>query len=186
MYLDRALSNMCDDILINVFVCLYTCQIYLYFCINLYKSCICTAKRKNTGISVSYFCGARFLFLWRTNKQCATEFLCCVYGDMILWCTAWVRHRKLVFLWRTPWVRHRNNFSGENSVAHPANLGVRHRIPKPCATNSRFCTSEGQAYVAPSAWPQDPEAPTMPPPVAPPAWLYAPPPYIILSDDEDE
>ena len=45
---------------------------------------------------------------------------------------------------------------------------------------------EGQAYVAPPAWPQDPEAPTTPPPVAPPAWLYAPPPYIILSDDEDE
>lgn len=36
IYVSRSgpLSNMCDDILINTFVCLYTCQIYLYF---LYK-----------------------------------------------------------------------------------------------------------------------------------------------------
>ena len=36
VYVSQALSNMCDDIVINVFVCSYTCQIYLYFYINLY------------------------------------------------------------------------------------------------------------------------------------------------------
>ena len=47
---------------------------------------------------------------------------------------------------------------------------------------------EGQAYVPPPAWPQAPVAPATPPPAAPPAWLYAAPPYIVLdpSDDEDE
>ena len=43
----------------------------------------------------------------------------------------------------------------------------------------------GQAYAPPPAWPQEPQAPATPP-AAPPAWLYSPPPYIILSDEEDE
>ena len=52
------------------------------------------------------------------------------------------------------------------------------------AANRRH--GEGQAYVPPPAWPQAPVAPATPPPAAPSAWLYAPPPYIILEYDEDE
>ena len=141
---------MCDDILINVFVCLYTCQIFLYFCINLYKSCIYlylySKMEKYRYFCLIYLWRMFFFvahhFLWRTKKQCATECLCIgVLPSYFCGALHWVRHKKFHFLWRTTWVRHRNNFSGENSVAHPANLGVRHRIPKPCATNRRFCTS---------------------------------------------
>ena len=46
---------------------------------------------------------------------------------------------------------------------------------------------EGQAYVLPPVCQQAPVAPATPPPVVPPAWLYAAPPYIILDpSDEDE
>ena len=137
MYLDRALSNMCDDILINVFVCLYTCQIFLYFCINLYKSCIYLYLYSKTK-KYRYFC---FIFLWRT-------LLCFCGAPLSVAHEGTVRHRiplhrvlptyfcgaPLHFLWRTQQgVRHRII-----SVAHPGRapqkvkLSVAH--PVQCAT----------------------------------------------------
>ena len=56
-----------------------------------------------------------------------------------------VRHRMTLhrgpadlFLWRTARGAPQKKICGENSVAHQANLKVRHRIAKPCATDSLF------------------------------------------------
>ena len=92
MYLDQALSDMCGYILINMFVCLCVCQIYLYFCIKLYIPVFVQQNGKNAHI----FC---FTFVWRTLFLCRTHF-----------CGAPCRHAPQnysawgpaeLFLWRT-------------------------------------------------------------------------------------
>ena len=40
-------------------------------------------------------------------------------------------------------MRHRKYFCGDDSVAHPTNLRVRHKNAKRCATERRFCGSGG-------------------------------------------
>ena len=72
MYLDRALTDMCDDILINVLVSLCVYQIYMYLCIKLYIPVFGQQNGQNARIFCFTFLWRTNFFLWRTMQGCTT------------------------------------------------------------------------------------------------------------------
>ena len=138
---------MCDDILINVFVSVCVCQIYMYLCIKLYIPVFVHQNGQNPRILCFTFLWRTNVFfvahhfLWRTVPWCATELLWLGPAELFLWRTGLGAPQKYdISVAHVP-VRHRKKFCGDDSVAHPANLGVRHRMLNPCATDTAFCGS---------------------------------------------
>ena len=97
---------MCDDILINVFVSICVCQIYMYLCIKLYIPVFVHQNGQNSRILCFTFLWRTNVFfvahhfLWRTMQWCATELFWLGSCFTILWRTSFVfvAHQ---FLWRT-------------------------------------------------------------------------------------